>query len=180
MQFDELLLWLTNPRKGCTKWNEIITMSLIPFTLISQPLFSLWGSLYVFPWKTLSKLKKLFMLFYTVLCSTPIILIHFFNIDKTCTTVTKKGHLNWFTNKYIENSKFLYPVWSLLIILPLLLFWNKKYMLIFLLSILPFIGYHYGKYTDSQGSIWCFYTSSTSIIARIALFLKQFNIYHIF
>ena len=25
MQFDELLLWLTNPLKECTKWNKIIT-----------------------------------------------------------------------------------------------------------------------------------------------------------
>ena len=28
MQFAELLLWLTEPRKGCTLWNKIITMTL--------------------------------------------------------------------------------------------------------------------------------------------------------
>jgi hypothetical protein len=180
MQFDELLLWLTNPRKGCTKWNKIITMTLIPFTLIGQPLFSLWGSLYVFPWKTLSMLKKQFMIFYTVLCVAFIYFAQYYNIDKTCAFVTKKGHLDWLPNNSVENNNLFKPVWALLIILPLLLFWNKKYMLIFLLTILPFIGYHYGKYTDPQGSIWCFYTSYTSIIASIALFLKQFNIYHIF
>ena len=27
MQFDELLLWLTNPLKECTEWNKIITMT---------------------------------------------------------------------------------------------------------------------------------------------------------
>ena len=63
MQFDELLLWLTEPQKECTKTNEIITMTLIPFTLVSQPLFSLWGSLIVFPWKTSSNLRKQFILF---------------------------------------------------------------------------------------------------------------------
>ena len=178
MQFDELLLWLTNPRKGCTKTNEIITMSLIPFTLLSQPLFGLWGSLYVFPWKTLSKLRKQFMIFYTVMCTLIIYFIHFFKPDKTCTTVTKQGHLSWGTTKYVSNTAIFTPLWAIIITLPILLFWNKKYMLILLLLILPLIGYQYGKYTDSQGSIWCFYTSYTSIIASIALFLKQFNIYN--
>jgi hypothetical protein len=180
MQFDELLLWLTNPRKGCTKWNEIITMTLIPLTLISQPLFSLWGSLYVFPWNKLSTFKKQFMIFYTLMCSALIYFIQFYKQDKTCTTVTRKGHLNWFANNSVENNKFFKSLWALLIIIPLFLFWNKNYMLIFLLAVLPTIGYHYGKTTDSQASIWCFYTSYTSIIASIALFLKQFNIYHIF
>ena len=178
MQFDELLLWLTNPRKGCTKTNEIITMSLIPFTLLSQPLFGLWGSLYVFPWKTLSKLRKQFMIFYTVMCTLIIYFIHFFKPDKTCTTVTKQGHLSWGTTKYVSNTAIFTPLWAIIITLPILLFWTKKYMLILLLLILPLIGYQYGKYTDSQGSIWCFYTSYTSIIASIALFLKQFNIYN--
>ena len=180
MQFDELLLWLTNPRKDCTKWNEVITMTLIPFTLIAQPLFPLWGSLYVFPWKKLSKFKKLFMIFYTLICSPLIFFIQFYKPDKTCTTVSKKGHLNWFASNCAENNKFFKPLWGFLIILPFVLFWNKKFMLIFLLAILPFIGYHYGQTTDSQASIWCFYTSYTSIIASAALFLKQFNIYNIF
>jgi len=178
MQFDELLLWLTKPRKGCTKTNEIITMTLIPFTLLSQPLFGLWGSLYVFPWKTLSKLRKQFMIFYTVMCTLIIYFAHFFKPDKTCTTVTKQGHLNWSTTKYISNTAIFRPLWLIIIGLPILLFWNKKYTLVLLLFILPLIGYKMGSYTDSQGSIWCFYTSYTSIIASIALFLKQFNIYN--
>ena len=52
-------------------------------------------------------------------------------------------------------------------------------MMLFLLGILPFIGYQYGKYTDAQGSIWCYYTSYTSIIASVALFLKQTKLYAI-
>jgi hypothetical protein len=158
--------------------NEIITMSLIPFTLLSQPLFSLWGSLYVFPWKTLSKLRKQFMIFYTVMCTLIIYFVHFFKPDKTCTTVTKDGHLSWSTTKYVINNHLFTPIWAILIALPILLFWNKKYILVLLLLIFPIIGYQLGKYTDSQGSIWCFYTSYTSIIASIALFLKQFNIYN--
>jgi len=179
MRFDELLLWLTNPRKGCTKTNELITMTLIPFTLASQPLFALWGSLFVFPWKTLSQFRKKCMLFYTIFCTLIIALCHFYKPDKTCTTVTKKGHLYWITNKFVSESNIFTPLWAILIAVPLLLLWNKKYMLLILLLIFPTIGYQYGKYTDAQGSIWCYYTSYTSIIASLALFLKQMNIYNI-
>lgn len=179
MQFDELLLWLTEPRTECTKWNEIITMTLIPFTLLSQPLFSLLGSLFVFPWKTLSNLRKQFIIFFSVICIIIIYFIHFYKPDKTCTTVTKDGHLNWGTTKYIRDTVILTAVWAIIIALPLLLFWNKSYLLICLLLIFPIFGYEFGKYTDSQGSIWCYYTSYTSIIASIALFLHQTKIYSI-
>jgi hypothetical protein len=64
-----------------------------------------------------------------------------------------------------------------MIILPLLLFWNKNYTLIILLCILPMIGFLIGDYTDSKGSIWCYYTSYTSIIASIALFFTSLHIY---
>lgn len=179
MQFDELLLWLTNPRKGCTKMNELITMTLIPFTLASQPLFALWGSLFVFPWKTLSQFRKNCMLLYTILCVAIIAFSHYYKPDKTCTTVTEKGHLYWITNNFVSKTNIFTPIWAILIAAPLLLLWNKKYLLLLLLYILPTIGYQYGTYTDSQGSIWCYYTSYTSIIASLALFLKQMNIYNI-
>ena len=179
MQFDELLLWLTEPRKECTKTNEIITMSLIPFTLASQPLFALWGSLFVFPWKTLSNSRKQFMIFYTLLCVLIIYFIHFYKPDKTCTTVTGDGHLSWGTTKYVRDTSIFTALWAIIISVPLLLLWNKKYMIIFLLGILPTIGYQYGKHTDSQGSIWCYYTSYSSVIASIALFLHQTKIYSI-
>jgi hypothetical protein len=179
MQFDELLLWLTNPRKGCTKTNELITMTLIPFTLFSQIAFPLWGSLFVFPWKTLSQFRKKCMLLYTFICALIIAFCHFYKPDKTCTTVTKKGHLYWITNNFITESNIITPLLAILIAVPLLLLWNKKYLLLILLLILPTIGFQLGKYTDSQGSIWCYYTSYTSIIASLALFLKQMNIYNI-
>ena len=179
MQFDELLLWLTDPKKECTKYNEIITMSLIPFTLLSQPLFSLYGSLYVFPWNTLSKFRKQFMIFFTIMCIVIIYFMHFYKPDKTCTTVSEKGHLLWVTNNYIHNNNILPVFWFIIISLPIILFWNKTFMLISLIAILPAIGFIIGHYTDAQGSIWCYYTSYTSIIASIALFLHQTNIYSI-
>ena len=179
MQFDELLLWMTEPNKECTKWNEIITMTLIPIVLLSQPLCSLWGSLYVFPWKNLSTLRKNFMIFFSVLCIIIIYFMHFYKPDKTCTTVSEKGHLLWVTNNYIHNNDILPAIWFIVISLPIILFWNKKYMLIILIAILPIIGFYYGKQTDAQGSIWCYYTSYTSIIASIALFLHQNKIYNI-
>jgi hypothetical protein len=179
MQFDELLLWLTDPRKECTKWNEIITMTLIPFTLLSQPLFALWGLLYVFPWKNLSNLKKQFIIFFTVICIIIMYFVHFYKPDKTCTTVSEKGHLLWITSNYVHNNDILPAIWFVLISLPLILFWDKNFMIIFLIAILPVIGFQIGKHTDAQGSIWCYYTSYTSIIASIALFLHQTKIYSI-
>jgi hypothetical protein len=180
MQFDELLLWLTNPRKSCTKWNEIITMTLIPLTLLAQVLCPLWGSLCVFPWNKMSNLRKNFMIVLTFISIAIVYFFHFYKPDRTCTIVTKLGHLNWCTNKYIRESNLLPYVWFLLITIPFLLFWKKSFLLLLLLSILPAIGIQIGKYTDAQGSVWCFYTSYTSIIASIALFLKKYNIYHIF
>ena len=180
MQFDELLLWLTNPRKSCTKWNEIITMTLIPFTLMSQPVFLIWGSLFVFPWATLSQLKKQLMLGYTAICTILICYVQYYKLDKTCTTVTKQGHLSWSTSYYVSKNIIFTPLWAFMIASPLFILWNKNYLFILLLIIIPLIGYKLGSYTDSHGSIWCFYTSYTSIIACVALFLYQNNIYRIF
>lgn len=179
MQFDELLLWLTNPRKECTTWNKIITMSLIPFTLFSQPIFALWGSLYVFPWKKITQLKKQLMIFYTILCAIIIYFIHFNKPDKVCTIVSKQGHLNWSTNNYVIKNKLLPYIWLIIIVLPLFILWNKSFILIFLICVLPLFGFLYGERTDSHGSIWCYYTSYSSIIAVIALFLQKNNIYRI-
>jgi len=179
MQFDELLLWLTNPRKGCTKWNKIITMTLIPLTLLSQVLCPLWGSLCVYPWKKMSNLRQTVMVFLTGFYIVAVYFIHFFKQDKTCTVVTKKGHLNWITNNFITNNYNLASIWAFLIVVPFFLFWRKSFLIILLLCILPIFGSEFGKYTDSQGSIWCFYTSYTSIIASIALFLQKNNIYSI-
>jgi hypothetical protein len=178
MQFDELLLWLTEPQKECTKWNEIITLTLIPFTLLSQPLFILLGALCVFPWKSLSTFKKQFMIVFSIVCILIIYFIHFYKPDKTCTTVSEQGHLVWTSNNYLHKNDTILPAfWFVLVTIPFILFWNKNFMLIILLAIFPFIGFIIGKYTDSQGSIWCYYTSYTSIIASIALFLHQTNIY---
>lgn len=179
MQFDELLLWLTDPRKECTKWNEIITMTLIPFTLLLQALCPLWGALYVFPWNKMSNTTKNFMIFFTVICILIIYFMHFYKPDRTCTTVTKKGHLLWITTDYIHNNDILPYIWFVIIAIPFLIFWKKNIMLLLLISILPAIGIYIGKFTDAQGSIWCFYTSYTSIIASIALFLYQSNIWRI-
>jgi hypothetical protein len=64
MQFAEFLLWLTEPKKGCTSSNKIITMTLIPFILAMQPLGSLIGSLYAIPWAKSSDFRKSFLLIF--------------------------------------------------------------------------------------------------------------------
>ena len=67
MQFAELLLWLTNPRKSCTPMNKLITLTLIPLVLLSQPLFGLFGSFFVKPWRECNQKRKLFIVGYSVL-----------------------------------------------------------------------------------------------------------------
>ena len=103
MQFAELLLWLTNPRKSCTSVNKLITFTLIPLVLVLQPLCALLGSFFVKPWSACNNKRKLFIVLYSILSSS-VLLLHFFgNRVKDCTTVTPEGHLNWWLSKYQGN-----------------------------------------------------------------------------
>jgi hypothetical protein len=179
MQFAELLLWLTDPRKGCTMWNKIITMTLIPFALILQPLGSLFGSLYVIPWNKSSDLRKNFIKFYSLFVILALSYTHFYKPEKICTTVTEQGHLFWNT-KIDDNAKHViirYVLWTLISFLPMGIFWNKNYLLLALILIMPTVGFITGWWTDSRGSIWCHYTSYASIFASVCLFLHQSGIY---
>jgi hypothetical protein len=185
MQFDELLLWLTEPRKGCNIWNKLITMTLIPLVLMLQPLGSLFGSFYVIPWNKSSDFRKNFTIYYSIFIILAVSFAHLYKPEKICTTVTKEGHLYWHTSKnWIKTknidtyfSKFIYFLWAFLIILPICIFWNKSYLLPLLIVVIPTFGFFTGLTTDSRASIWCHYTSYTSIIASIALFLQQNGIY---
>jgi hypothetical protein len=182
MQFDELLLWLTNPRKGCTIWNKIITLTLIPLVLMLQPLGSLWGSLYVIPWDKSSTFRKNFIIYYSIFIVLIVLASTFINTYKFCTTVTPNGRLFWGTAKYREYSTYdyiIYFIWAFLILLPLILFWNISYLFIILLSITPLIGFVYGLYTDGKPSIWCYYTSYSSIVAIILLALYKLKIFNV-
>jgi len=179
MQFDELLLWMTNPRKGCNIWNKIITVTLIPIVLMLQPLGSLWGSLYVIPWDKSSEFRKNFIIYFTIFIILIVLGVTFINPYKFCTTVTPNGRLYWNTSKFHEYTSydyFIYFVWAFLIILPILVFWNKSYFSIFLLGITPLFGFLYGLSTDGKPSIWCYYTSYGSVVAIILLALKQSKI----
>jgi len=179
MQFDELLLWLTDPRNGCSNWNKIITMTLIPLVLMSQPLGSLFGSFYTIPWNKSTDFRKNFIVCYSIFIILGVSFFHFYKPEKICTTVTNGGHLYWCTTNNINTnfSKFIYGLWAYLIILPLLIFWDKSYLLPFLIVIIPTFGFFTGLTTDSRASIWCHYTSYTSVIASIALLLQQNGIY---
>jgi hypothetical protein len=175
MQFAELLLWLTDPRKGCTMWNKIITLTLIPLILVMQPLGFLWGSLYDTPWNKCSDIRKKFMIFYSLFIILVISYCFYYKPYKLCTTVSESGHLYWSTSKYTYDTLEItkYFTWALLILLPLFVFWRKNLLSILLLIIIPTVGFLSGLKTDSRGSIWCNYTSYTSIISIILLFLHQ-------
>jgi hypothetical protein len=181
MQFAELLLWKTNPRKQCTSWNKIITMTLIPLVLALQPLGSLWGSLYAIPWNKSTDFRKKFIVFYSIFIILAVCYAHFFDISKTCTIVTAQGHLHWNTAPYIKYGYdyTVYFIWAFMIMLPLLLFWNKSIIMLLLLFLTPLFGFIYGMYNDGKPSIWCYYTSYASIVASVLLFLQQTNIYKI-
>jgi len=182
MQFAELLLWLTDPRKGCTDWNKIITMTLIPFILVLQPLGSLVGSFYVIPWNRSSEFRKTFTILFPILIITAVGIQHYYDPHKVCTTVTPNGHLYWSTDDGSDTliTSITYFIWGLLIITPILLFWNKYYILMALLCIIPLFGFLHGYlYSDAKPSIWCYYTSYTSGIAILARFLQQAGLYDI-
>ena len=179
MQFAELLLWLTNPRKSCTSMNKLITLTLIPLVLVSQPLFGLLGSFFVKPWSECNQKRKLFIVGYSILSSSVLLLNFFGNIVKDCTTVTPEGHLNWWLSKYQGNKPIAYVLWLFIISLPIFLLWNTSFKVIIAISILPLFGFFYGLRTDSKGSIWCHYTSYTTIVSIVIYLLYKFKIYNI-
>ena len=184
MQFAEMLLWLTNPMQGCTSMNTLITLTMVPAALVMQPLGSLFGSLYVIPWSESSPFRKLFIVGFTVAMLLLVGFGQFYNPDKLCTTVSPNGHLYWSTRTFTTHMKLddmiLYYTWAFLVIVPFLLFWNKNSISIVLLSSALLLGFFYGDlYTDSRASIWCYYTSYTSIIASLFLAMRQAGIYQI-
>jgi hypothetical protein len=179
MQFAEMLLWLTNPRKSCTSMNKLITFTLIPIILILQPIGATLGSFFVKPWSVCSQKRKLFIVLFSILSSL-VLLLHFFgNRVKDCTTVTAEGHLNWWLSNYTGNTPIAYILWLIIIALPIFVLWDTSYKVVVALSIMPAFGFIYGLRTDSKGSIWCHYTSYTSIISLVVYGLYKFKIYNI-
>ena len=161
MQFAEMLLWLTNPRKSCTQMNKLITLTLIPLVLLSQPLCSLYGSLI-----------------------TILMLVYFYkDAKKYCTVVTPDGHLHWWLSSFKSDIssgyKINYYLWLFLIFVPILMLWNISFKAIFAICILPLFGFFYGLKTDSSASIWCHYTSFTAIVSFVIYGLYKFNIYNV-
>ena len=179
MQFAEILLWLTNPHKSCTSMNKLITFTLIPFILLLQPIVATLGSLFVKPWSQCSKKRKLFIVLFSIISSLLLVLHFYGNIVKDCTTVTSEGHLDWWISKYPGNKPIAYTLWLIIISLPIFLLWDMSYKLIVALSIMPAFGFIYGLKTDSKGSIWCHYTSYTSIVGLLVYGLYKFRIYNI-
>jgi hypothetical protein len=179
MQFAELLLWLTDPRKSCTPMNKIITLTLIPVILLLQPIGAILGSFFVKPWAKCDQTRKIFILL-CVAISFSIIFYFYSDPQKYCTTVSPNGHLNWWLNfkseksmDYIRN----YYFWLLAIYFPLLL-WDMSYKTIVAITIIPLAAFFIGLKTDSSASLWCHYTSFTSVTALIMYGLYKFNIYN--
>jgi hypothetical protein len=185
MQFAELLLWLTNPRKGCTDMNKLITVTLVPLILSVQAVVPAVGSFFVKPWSQCSQSRRYFIVLYSIL-SMLILLIYFYGSpDKYCTTVTPKGHLDWWVSKWPGPEFKQFPrlvaitLWSIIIVIPFIVLWNISYKAVIALCVLPIFGYFYGFTTDSSGSIWCHYASFTSIVSLLMYGLYKFNIYNI-
>ena len=173
MQFAEYLLWSTNPAKKCTTMNTVVTMTLIPLVLLFQPLGSLFGSLFVTPWSQSDETRKNVLLFYPLLMLGCVWYSHFNDITKTCTVVTNQYHLQWLTSmKTTRSSPY---IWAVLIILPIILYWDKSWVFMGVLILMPIFGFCYGQFTDSHASLWCYYTSYTSVIGAFALMCAQFG-----
>lgn len=175
MQFAEYLLWSTNPAKGCTPMNKLITLTLIPFVLVFQPLGSLWGSLFIKPWNESTPQRKQFLVGYSALVTLAISYFTYYKRFKSCTIVTNQYHLHWHTYKYIpkDRSYGYYLLWMVTIVLPVFMYWDKSWVFLVIFILAPLYGYFYGWFSDSKASLWCYYTSYTSIIAAAALAAKQ-------
>ena len=81
MQVAEMLLWLTNPRKSCTPMKKLITFTLSPLVLVSQPLVGLLGSFFVKPWSECNQNRRLFIVLYAVLAMV-VVLVYFIKTQK--------------------------------------------------------------------------------------------------
>ena len=182
MQFAEYLLWSENPQDGCTETNKLITVSLVPLAVFLQGIAGFYGSLYVFPWKTSSDIRKATILLFTLISATAVYFANFHNPTKECTIVTEDGHLDWGRTDFAvmdAKSGLGYYAW-LGVLFVSLLAWNRSYIFLAAFLALPIFGFIYGRYgTDSQATIWCYYTSWTSIIAAGGLALKQAGIYDV-
>ena len=178
MQFAELLLWLTNPHKSCTPMNKLITLTLIPLVLLSQPLSSLYGSFFVKPWSACSTGRKQFIVGYSVIIAISMLVYFYKDAKKYCTVVTPEGHLNWWLSS-ASNYVAKYYLWLFLIFFPIFALWDISYKAIIAISILPLFGFLYGLKTDSSASIWCHYTSFTAFASILIYGLYKFKIYNI-
>lgn len=182
MQFAELLLWLTNPRKSCTMMNKVITVTLIPLVLILQVWGPLFGSFFVKPWPQCSKNRKLFIIFFAIISSLMMIIVNYSKREKYCAVVTNEGHLHWWPWLYSPNKNYklgYHYLWLLFTVFPVFMLWNVSYKAIITISIIPLLGFFYGFTTDSSASIWCYYTSYTAIVSILVYALYKFKIYNI-
>ena len=182
MQVAELLLWLTKPRESCTTMNKVITLTLIPLILISQPILPILGSFFVKPWSKCSVNRRMLIVGYSIVISS-VFLYYFFNKPtKYCTIVTPQGHLQWFL-KNSENSKlempYSYYLWFIAIIIAAFILWNISYKALFVVLFLPLIGFMYSLTTDAKDSIWCYYSSFSAVAMLVVYGLYKFKIYNI-
>jgi len=149
-----------------------------------QPVGSLLGSLYVIPWAKSTDFRKNFIVFYSGLIIILVSWAHYYDPYKICTNVTKGGHLFWSTVDSEEPDnlykRVVYFLWGFLIILPLFMFWDKNFTILFALILIPLFGFSQGLFnSDSRASIWCYYTSYTSAIASGFLLLKQLGLFDV-
>jgi len=182
MQIGELLLWLTNPRKSCTTMNKVITLTIIPLILLSQPILPILGSFFVKPWSKCSQNRRMLIVGYSIAISALFLYYFFNNPTKYCTIVTPQGHLQWFL-KNSENLKLEMPIgyyiWFAAIAIPAFLLWNISYKALFVILLLPLFGFIYALTTDAKDSIWCYYSSFSAISMLVVYGLYKFKIYNI-
>jgi hypothetical protein len=157
--------------------NKVITLTLIPLILASQPVLAATGSFFVKPWSQCSQNRRMLIVGFCIIFSLIFLYYFFYNPTKYCTIVTKQGHLQWFLKN--REMPYGYYIWALIVAIPALLLWNISYKALLVVVIFPLFGFIYGLRTDAKASIWCYYSSFSAITMLVVYGLYKFKIYNI-
>jgi len=184
MQFAEALIWSQDAKN--TLLNRLVTLIVIPLVLMMQPLGSLIGSFHDTPWKDSLPEKKTFTKLYSLLVVIVVLVWIFHNVQRYHTIKSDQHHLYWqISSNPVTNFNIIrFLIWGIMIIIPILKYWNGSYVEILIINSVGFAAFIYainkfdifGLMNDSASSIWCYYTSYSAILFSALKFFRVLDV----